>query len=50
MEINKETFTIQDLKQLLKEAFDFDYEKHKGKVKFLPLTIVEWHKSDVYKE
>ena len=49
MEINKETFTIKDLKQLLKEAFEFDYDKHKGKVKFFPLTIVEWHKSDVYK-
>ena len=50
MEINKETFTIQDLKQLLKEAFDFDYEKHKGKVKFFPLTIVEWHKSDIFRD
>ena len=63
MELNKDSFTIEDfekilselfsiekLKQLLKETFEFDYDKHKGEIKFLPLTIVEWYKSDIFKE
>lgn len=49
MELNNTTFDIQDLKKLLKETFDFDYEKHKGKVKLFPLTILEWYKSDILK-
>ena len=49
MKLNKATFDIQDLKHLLKETFDFDYEKHKGKVKLFPLTILEWYKSDILK-
>ena len=49
MKLNNTTFDIQDLKKLLKETFDFDYEKHKGKVKFFPLTILEWYKSDLLK-
>lgn len=50
MELNKTTFDIQDLKQLLKEAFEFDCEKHKREVKFFPLTIVEWYKSNIFKK
>ena len=50
MEINKETFTIQALKQLLKEVFEFDYPHHKGRINFLPLTVVEWYRSDIFKE
>lgn len=50
MELNKATFDIQDLKQLLKEAFEFDCEKHKREVKFYPFTIVEWYKSNILKK
>ena len=49
MELNKTTFDIQDLKQLVKEAFEFDCEKHKREVKFYPFTIVEWYKSNILK-
>ena len=50
MQLNEDKFTIQNLKQLLKETFDFDYEKHKGEIELQQFTIVEWHKSDILKE
>ena len=50
MQLNKDNFTILDLKQLLKETFEFDYEKHKEEIELHQFTIVEWHKSDILKK
>lgn len=50
MELNKEIVNIQRLKQLLREAFQFDYDKHQGKVEFYSFTADEWPKSAVYEK
>ena len=49
MQLNKANFTLLDLKQLLREVFHFDYEKHKGEIELHQFTIVEWYKSDILK-
>lgn len=50
MDIDYKKFTKKELKALLIEAYDDDYDVHGGKVPFHPVTIVEWRESDVYKE
>lgn len=50
MQLNKANFTLLDLKQLLREVFHFDYEKHKGEIELHQFTIVEWYKSDILKK
>lgn len=50
MELNKESFTIDEVKGILYSAFEDEKDVHKGAVKFMPITIVEWYKSDIFKE
>lgn len=50
MVIDEKKFTITEIKSLLREAYDYDECRHRGKVAFSPVTMVEWRESDVYKE
>ena len=50
MGINDKIFTISEIKEILKAAYDDDYDVHGGRVSFCPVTIVEWRESDVYKK
>ena len=50
MGIDEKKFTIKELKALLREAYDYDECRHRGKVAFSPVTMVEWRESDVYKK